>query len=185
MLLDERLELADELGVARPRRARPRSVPRAPRAVAPRVARSPAARTARMRSRPAAAPRQSASASRSFAARSSGLGGRAGVVDERRKRSRSSCRAAIVERVAGRLRHEDSGAEHLPELRDEVLQRRARRARRVLAPERVDQPVDRHDASGLEQQEREHCALLQPAEEERARSPRTTSRGPRIRKSGM
>jgi len=71
--------------------------------------------------------------------------------------------------VTGRFGLEDLRSECLPQLRDEVLQRGDGGSRRLLAPERVDETVGRHDAAGLEQQEGENGALLQAAEKDRAR----------------
>src|SRR3954470_24899452 len=72
-----------------------------------------------------------------------------------------------VEPIARRLRLEKLRPERLTQLRDEVLQRGNGRSRRLLTPERIDQPVLRDNPTGFEQQQGEHCALLQPAEEER------------------
>ena len=74
-----------------------------------------------------------------------------------------------TESVARRLRLEHFRPEGLPQLRDEVLQGRGRRPRWVLAPERIDEPVDRDDAARCEQEKREHGALFLAAEEQRAR----------------
>ena len=54
--------------------------------------------------------------------------------------------------------------EELPELRDEVLERGRSRAGRVLAPERVDQPIGRDRAPRVEQEQREQGALLRASE---------------------
>ena len=70
-----------------------------------------------------------------------------------------------VHPVPGRFGLEDLRSECLPKLRDEVLQRRDGGSRRLLTPERVDEPVDGHHAPGIEQQERENGALLQAAEQ--------------------
>ena len=66
--------------------------------------------------------------------------------------------------VAGRPRLDRIGAERLPQLRDEVLERRHGRRRRALGPQRLDQPVLRDDPAGLEQEHREHDPLLRAAE---------------------
>ena len=70
------------------------------------------------------------------------------------------------EQVAGRPRHEDVGAEELAELADEVLERRLRGARRLLAPEGVEQAVGRDGAAGLEEQDGEERPLLGAPERE-------------------
>jgi hypothetical protein len=62
--------------------------------------------------------------------------------------------------IARRLRLDGAGAEQLPQLRDEILQRRGGGAWRVLAPECVDQPIGRDDPASLEQEEHEERALL-------------------------
>ncbi len=69
--------------------------------------------------------------------------------------------------VAGRLTHQDrggiawpsAGLERRAQSRDVHLQRRLRLVGR-LAPQQLDQTVDRHDAIAFEQQHREHRTLL-------------------------
>ena len=86
---DQQLELGDELGIARRGRDPPRSVPGAPRAEAPRAARSRAAPTARRRTRPEAALARAQSASRSSRLASTGAAARASPTSCS-KRSRSN-----------------------------------------------------------------------------------------------
>src|SRR5205807_6395651 len=62
------------------------------------------------------------------------------------------------ELVAGRPCHEPLRAERLPELRDVDLERLRRAARRLLAPELVDEPLGRHDAVPVEEEKREERA---------------------------
>src|SRR5581483_5641005 len=54
--------------------------------------------------------------------------------------------------VARRARLDRVRAERLPQLRDEVLERRDRGRRRIAFPQRLDQTVLRDDASRLEQE---------------------------------
>src|SRR5438132_4827993 len=68
--------------------------------------------------------------------------------------------------VAGRLRNQDVRTENLPQLRDEVLERRRRGPRRLLAPQDVDQTVRRDNATRVQQEEGEHRALFRPAQRE-------------------
>ena len=73
-----------------------------------------------------------------------------------------------ADQVAGLLRDDDlSPAERLPELRDVVLQRVRRVARRRVAPHRVDQHVRGDDLVRPQEQEREQGALTLAAEHER------------------
>ena len=60
--------------------------------------------------------------------------------------------------IAGRTRHDPVGAERLAQRVDVHLQRRARVRRRVLAPDRVDQPFGGDGAIRAEQQDCEHGA---------------------------
>ena len=73
--------------------------------------------------------------------------------------------------VAGRARLDRVRAERLPQLRDEVLERRDGGRRRIAGPERLDEPVDRDDPTGLEQQQREERPLLRAAERDRLAAP--------------
>jgi hypothetical protein len=57
--------------------------------------------------------------------------------------------------------------ERLTQLRNHVLERRPGRARRVLAPELVEQLVRRDHAPCVERQQAQQRALLLPAERER------------------
>src|SRR4029450_2547623 len=71
--------------------------------------------------------------------------------------------------IAGRLRLDDFWAERLSQLRDEVLQGGRRRPRRLLTPDRVDQTINRDNPPGLEQEQRQNCALLLAAQQEGTR----------------
>src|SRR5439155_23773372 len=66
--------------------------------------------------------------------------------------------------VPRRLGHEEIGPEMLAELGDEVLKRGRRRARRVLAPESIDQPVGGDRAARVDQEQCKQCALLRASE---------------------
>ncbi len=73
-----------------------------------------------------------------------------------------------VEQVARRAGDEQVGAEHLPELRNEVLERADGGLGRFVAPELVDEPISRDDLSRAQREEREQSALLLPAHVEEA-----------------
>ena len=73
-----------------------------------------------------------------------------------------------VEQVARRARDEHVRAEHLPKLRDEVLERADGSLRRFVAPELVDEPIRRDDLSGAQREEREQGTLLLAAHVEDA-----------------
>ena len=85
--------------------------------------------------------------------------------------------------VAGRLRDDPVGAEHLSQLRDEVLERGRGRSRRLLAPERLDQPVGGDRSPRVEQEQREEGALLRAPELQSVAPSLVTSSGPSKRKS--
>ena len=57
-----------------------------------------------------------------------------------------------------------TGPERLAELRDVDLHRMRGRLGRIAGPERLDEPVDRDDAPGLEREHSEERARLRPAE---------------------
>ena len=59
---------------------------------------------------------------------------------------------------------DDDVADRGPEVRDVRLQRRARPGRRLVAPDAVDQRVDRDRLPHLRRQQREHRALLRAAQ---------------------
>ena len=80
--------------------------------------------------------------------------------------------------VAGRARLDHVRAERLPQLRDEVLQRRRRGRRRVALPQRLDEPVERDDPSCVEQEHREERALLRAAERDRVAAGAAGARSP-------
>jgi hypothetical protein len=71
------------------------------------------------------------------------------------------------EHVTGLPRGEHVRRQQLADLRDEVLERRRRGARRRLAPELVHEAVDRDDLVRVDQEEGEEGALLLPAERDR------------------
>src|SRR5258706_10630933 len=73
-----------------------------------------------------------------------------------------------AEQVAAGLRDDAVSAESLAQLRDVHLQRLAGGRRRLVPPQRVDQPLARDGAVRLEQEPREQRALLLPAQLERA-----------------
>ena len=69
--------------------------------------------------------------------------------------------------VAGRTRPQPLLADQLPEARDVHLQGLLRRVRRVVLPERVDQPVTGDDGVRVEEQRGQQRTLLGTAEVER------------------
>ena len=81
-----------------------------------------------------------------------------------------------VEDVPGRPRDEHAalaarrplGLDQLAQLRDVAVQCRDGGARRLVAPQLVDEAIGGHDLIGLEQQECEQAALLETAERKRA-----------------
>ncbi len=72
------------------------------------------------------------------------------------------------QQIAGHLRLHALPAEHLSELRDVHLQSLVRRRRRLVVPQRVDQPVAGDDPVRLHQEQSQKRALLLPAEIERS-----------------
>ena len=182
MLRDERLELARERRRGGRARARRRSAPRPSRAGALRAAPPPSQRTARSGNRRAA--RRARARARGAAARRAARAGCAESLLPQALEALEVDRPGIgAQDVAGRPRDERLGPERLPEPRDEVLERGAGRARRRLAPERVDERVRRDDAAGVEEQESEQGPLLLAAECDRpVVRPRPPS-GPRSRNS--
>ena len=72
-----------------------------------------------------------------------------------------------AQQVAGRPRLDPLAAEELAQVGDVDLQRLVDGRRRVLLPQRVDQPVSRDDAIGVEQQQGQQRALLEAAHLER------------------
>ena len=185
VLGDERLELGDELAVPRRARGRPRSGPRArpaaaPPAAPPRPARTP--RTARPR-RPA---RATAPAPREGSRRRFGVPSR---------QLRPAARRQLLEPleielaglpaqpVPGPLARDPLRPQPLAQRVHLDLQRVRRRRRRPLAPQRVDQPVARHDLAAGDQQA---GRAARPADRMPARprpDPATTCTGPSTRKS--
>ena len=57
-----------------------------------------------------------------------------------------------------------SSPRSLPELRDVDLHAVGGGCRGIVAPERIDEAIARHDAISLEEQQREHAALLETTE---------------------
>ena len=153
-----------ELGVDRAPRARRAAAPRAARQR--RVANDSYARSA------SGGPRQRSSASRSSAAaapRRRAPRARSASAVSRSKRARSSRSSRDAEQVAGRPRLDRVGrAERPPQLRDLPLHLRHGRHRRPAGVEVVGEPLDRHDAVRVQQQDRERRALPRPAEPDRA-----------------
>ena len=87
----------------------------------------------------------------------------------RSNRARSSALSSDAEQVAGRSRLERLGrAERAAELGDLPLHLRHRGDRRPPGVEVVGEPVDRHDAVRVQEQDRERRALPRPAEPDRA-----------------
>jgi hypothetical protein len=166
MLPDERLELADELGVPAERELRlgvllderepellePRDLRLRERLVRELGERLAAPGRERLREQPR--PPRGVAHSR--------------FVDELPHAREVELPRADVDEVAGRARLDRLLAERLAELGDEVLERGDRGRRRLSAPERVDESVGRDDAARVEEEEREERALLRPAEREHA-----------------
>ena len=69
--------------------------------------------------------------------------------------------------VAGGARHDGRGPERFPQGRDVALQHDLDGPRGILTPELVDDAVRRHDLICVQEQEREHRALLRAAESQR------------------
>src|SRR5919106_1751896 len=74
--------------------------------------------------------------------------------------------ALDLQGIAGRLRDYPLGAEPLPQLRDGVLDRRARRSWRLGAPERFCRLVRRDDLAGANEQHGQERAILRRAHAE-------------------
>jgi hypothetical protein len=72
--------------------------------------------------------------------------------------------AVELQNVAAGTGLDEAGAEELPQLRDRVLQRRRRRARRMLAPELGHEPFGRERLVRPQKQKRQQCALVPPDE---------------------
>ena len=68
------------------------------------------------------------------------------------------------EHVAGGRRQEPVGAEELAELRDRVLHRGRRGAWRLLPPQLVDDPLSGDRTVDVQNEQREDCPLIAPAE---------------------
>ena len=86
------------------------------------------------------------------------------VVEERLRPVHVELARLDAQQVPGRLGDDHVGAKQLPELRDEVLERRWSGTRRLFAPERVDQPVGGDGTPGVEQEQREQSTLLRASE---------------------
>ena len=173
MLRDERLELADELGVApelelgvdpllerrQPQLLEPRDLrlrERLEREVGERLARA-RARAPRAELRARARPRAAARASRRVAS----------------KRSRSICSGSTREHVAGRPRHERRRRRAACAAATTKFWSDVAAVRGGCSPQSASiEPVGRDDPAGVEEEEREHAALLLAAERDDAVLPR-------------
>ena len=93
---------------------------------------------------------------------SSRLGRVACLCTERRERLQVERARLELEYVPGRPRSQRCTVfpERLAQAGDVDLQRRARRLRRRVAPQLIDQPLARHDAVCLQQEQGEHRPLL-------------------------
>ncbi len=92
---------------------------------------------------------------------------RARLVDERTHARGVELVRFEPDDITGRPRLDHVRPERLPQLRDEILERRDRRCGRIAAPQHLDEPVDRHDPARVEEERREQRALLGPAERDR------------------
>ena len=92
---------------------------------------------------------------------------RAGGVDEAPHAGQVELLGLEPHEVARRARLDHVRAERLPQLGDEVLERRRRGRGRIVLPQRLEETVGRDDPSRLEQQHREQRALLRAAELDR------------------
>jgi hypothetical protein len=72
-----------------------------------------------------------------------------------------------LDEVAGRAGHEQRRRQQLAQLRDEDLHHLGGRLGRGLAPDVVDEAVDRHRTVGREEQAGQQRPLLEPAEHDR------------------
>lgn len=72
-----------------------------------------------------------------------------------------------LQEIAGRLGHQHVWTQQPAELRDEVVQRRRSRLRRLFAPEVADELFGGQDAARLEEKRREHGPLALAAERHR------------------
>jgi hypothetical protein len=70
-----------------------------------------------------------------------------------------------LEGVAGRARAEDRGRQRLAQVRDVDLDHLRRAVRRLVAPQGIEQRLDRDDAPGIEEEAREERALLAAPED--------------------
>ena len=155
-----------------------------PPAAAPRAARSRSARTPRSRSPRAARRARASSAVAKLAGTARSRGSSLRLV------AASACEAVEVElarvdaeHVSGRLGDDPVGPEQLAQLRDEVLERRRRRPRRLLAPERVDQPVGRDRLARRRSRRSASSARCFGPPSSRVAPSLVTSSGPSKRKS--
>jgi hypothetical protein len=88
--------------------------------------------------------------------------------DQRLKAGQVELGRLDVERVAGRGGHQPAIAELLAHARDVDLDALRHRGRRRVTPDLVHEALGRDDVVGVQQQHRQHGALLAPAERERA-----------------
>ena len=162
----ERLELADELGV----------LARCEIGVDPLLQRAEAQllelRRVRLRERLVGEVGQRRPApQRERLAQPGGRGGGIGVGrlrDQRLKASQVELGRLDVERVAGRAGHQPAVAELLAHARDVDLDALRHRGGRRVTPHLVHEALGRHDVVGVQEQHRQHGALLAPPERERA-----------------
>ena len=92
---------------------------------------------------------------------------RAGFVDEAPQARHVELLRVELDEIAGLPRLDHVRPERLPQLGDEVLQRRRGRRRRAARPERVDETVERDDPSRLEQEHGQQRTLLRAAQRDR------------------
>ena len=172
VLGDEGLELGDERRMPAERELRldPLLERREPQLLEPLD--RPPRRTTRRRGRRAAARATGSSASRSSAAAAPASSRAARPLGLRRQALEAREVEVVVadaERVSGRPRLDRSRrAERAPQLRDLPLHLRDRGDGRAAGVQVVREPLDRHDAIRVQQQDRERRALPRPAEPDRA-----------------
>jgi hypothetical protein len=112
------------------------------------------------------------------------------LVDERRQHQGVDLGGRHVEQVARRARHQHlrrtpaavPRLEHPPQVRDVRLHGAGRGRRRALAPQLVDDPVERDDPAGLQQEQRQQRRSLGLPTSTTAPEASCTSSGPRTRK---
>ena len=155
---DECVELGRRAAPCARRRGLRRSAPRAPRAgLSSRRAASACANGSYATSASAGAAPERERLARGVA-----------VLDQPRRTARRPARPASTRsEIAGRPRDDAVGAERLPERVHVHLERARAARRRLLAPDAVDQAVDRDDLVRVEQEQREQRPRPLPAESDR------------------